>query len=100
MGINHLVTMIFARPNIINIIITSFIVFETKHKFKNFVKQIIKLSKMFYIKHFIPIFQFIDFQILLKILSNKHFKHFDLDFILKNIPLCFQSAIVILVNFW
>jgi len=85
MGINHLVTMIFARPNITNIIITLFIVFETKLDF--FVNQSIKLFKMFYIRHFIPIVQFTDFQMFLKSSSNKHFKHFDFDFIFKNIPL-------------
>jgi hypothetical protein len=100
MDINHLMTMIFAKPNITNIIITSFIIFETKHKLKKFVNQTIEISKKIYIVHFIWIFQFTNFQMLLKNSLNKHLKHSNFDFILKNIPLCFQSAIVILINFW
>jgi hypothetical protein len=45
MGINYLVTMIFARPNITNIIITSFILFKTRHNLKKIVNQTIELSK-------------------------------------------------------
>jgi hypothetical protein len=69
MGIDNLVRMIFARPNSSKSTAASLelITSEERDELKAVVKRAVELAGMFYIGDFIPIFRFLDFQVLQQI---------------------------------